>query len=155
MVAASVIFNVEQKPNEKGEDYARRKQDILDRYYQMSTQVARAKFEASVLAKGQGAFSDGERRMFADTTINTKMSVNSINKTSDMLIARANFAESIGENLLDKNLSYDKFKRTPEYKNMLKAYEARLQSIWSGKPSSSNPKPNLPSANSNAERQGI
>jgi len=155
MVAASVIFNVEQKPNEKGEDYARRKSEILDRYYQMSTQVARAKFEASVLAKGQGAFSDGERRMFADTTISTKMSVNSINKTADMLIARANFAESIGDYLLDKSLSYDKFKRTPEYKNMLKAYEARLQSIWSGKPSSSNPKPNLPSANSNAERQGI
>jgi hypothetical protein len=61
MVAANVRFNVEQKPNEKGEDYERRKQDILDRYYQMGTQVARAKFEASKLAQGQGAFSDGER----------------------------------------------------------------------------------------------
>jgi hypothetical protein len=155
MVAASVKFNVEQKPNEKGEDYERRKQDILDRYYQMATQVARAKFEASTLAKGQGAFSDGERRMFADTTISTKMSVNSINKTADMLIARANFAESLADKITDTNMSYDKFRRTPEYQKMLKTYEARLQSIWSGKPraSSGGGRPDLDAAQANIERQ--
>lgn len=154
MVAASVKFNVEQKPNEKGEDYERRKQDILDRYYQMGTQVARAKFEASTLAKGQGAFSDGERKMFADTTISTKMSVNSINKTADMLIARANFAENLANKITDSNMSYDKFRRTPEYQKMLKAYEAKLQSIWAGKPSaSSGNKPDLNSADANIERQ--
>lgn len=155
MVAASVKFNVEQKPNEKGEDYERRKQDILDRYYQMATQVARAKFEASTLAKGQGAFSDGERRMFADTTISTKMSVNSINKTADMLIARANFAESLADKITDTNMSYDKFRRTPEYQKMLKTYEARLQSIWSGKarPSSGGGRPDIDAAQANVERQ--
>ena len=157
MVAANVAFSVEQKPDETSQQYTDRKQAILDRYYQMSTQVARAKFEASTLAKGQGAFSDGERKMFADTTISTKMSVSSMNKTADMLIARANFAESIGEKLLGKEISYDKFRITPEYKSMLKAYEARLQSIWSGnaRPSSSNPRPNLPSADENASRQGV
>ena len=155
MVALNVRFDTPQKPNEKGEDYERRKQDILDRYYQMGTQAARAKFEASLLAKGQGAFSDGERRMFADTTISTRMSVSSINKTSDMLIARANFAESVANKILDNEMSYDKFRRTPEYKNMLKAYEARLQSIWSGNTRSSGGKPNLPSANENAQKQGI
>jgi hypothetical protein len=155
MVQASVKFNVEQKPNEKGEDYERRKQDVLDRYYQMGTQVARAKFEASTLAKGQGAFSDGERRMFADTTISTKMSVNSINKTADMLIARANFAESLADKITDTNMSYDKFRRTPEYQKMLKAYEARLQSIWSGKPraSSSGTRPDLNAAGANVDKQ--
>lgn len=155
MVAASVKFNVEQKPNEKGEDYERRKQDILDRYYQMATQVARAKFEASTLAKGQGAFSDGERKMFADTTISTKMSVNSINKTADMLIARANFAESLADKITDTNMSYDKFRRTPEYQKMLKTYEARLQSIWSGKarPSSSGGRPDLNAAGANVDKQ--
>lgn len=157
MVALNIRFDTPQKPNEKGEDYERRKQDILDRYYQMGTQAARAKFEASVLAKGQGAFSDGERRMFADTTISTKMSVSSINKTSDMLIARANFAETVANKILDNEMSYDKFRRTPEYKNMLKAYEAKLQSIWSGNTRSSGGggKPNLPSANENAQKQGI
>ena len=156
MVALNVKFNIEQKANEKGDDYERRKQDILDRYYQMGTQVARAKFEASTLAKGQGAFSDGERRMFADTTINTKMSVNSLNKTADMLIARANFAESLADKITDTNLSYDKFRRTPEYQKMLKSYESRLQSIWSGKPqSSSGGKADINAATANLEKQGI
>jgi hypothetical protein len=123
----------------------------------MGTQVARAKFEASTLAKGQGAFSDGERRMFAETTISTKMSVSSMNKTADMLIARANFAESVGDKILDSNMSYDKFRRTPEYKKMLTAYEAKLQSIWSGntRAPSGGGRPDINAAGANLERQGI
>lgn len=155
LVAANVAFTVDQKPDETSQQYTDRKQAILDRYYQMGTQVARAKFEASTLAKGQGAFSDGERRMFADTTISTKMSVSSMNKTADMLIARANFAESVGEKLLGKEISFDKFRITPEYKSMLKAYEAKLQSIWSGNtraPSGGN-RPDIDAAQANVERQ--
>lgn len=157
MVAANVAFTVDQKPDETSQEYTDRKQAILDRYYQMGTQVARAKFEASTLAKGQGAFSDGERRMFADTTISTKMSVSSMNKTADMLIARANFAESVAEKLLGKEMSYDKFRITPEYKSMLKAYEARLQSIWSGntRAPSGGGRPDINAAGANLERQGI
>jgi len=157
MVAANVAFSVDQKPDETSQQYTDRKQAILDRYYQMGTQVARAKFEASTLAKGQGAFSDGERRMFAETTISTKMSVSSMNKTADMLIARANFAESVGDKILDSNTSYDKFRRTPEYKNMLKAYEAKLQSIWSGntRAPSGGGRPDINAAGANLERQGI
>jgi hypothetical protein len=155
LVAANVAFTVDQRPDETSQQYTDRKQAILDRYYQMGTQVARAKFEASTLAKGQGAFSDGERRMFADTTISTKMSVSSMNKTADMLIARANFAESVAEKLLGKEMSYDKFRITPEYKSMLKAYEARLQSIWSGntRAPSGGGRPDLDAAQANIERQ--
>ena len=155
LVAANVAFTVDQKPDETSQQYTDRKQAILDRYYQMGTQVARAKFEASTLAKGQGAFSDGERRMFADTTISTKMSVSSMNKTADMLIARANFAESVAEKLLGKEMSYDKFRITPEYKSMLKAYEARLQSIWSGntRPQAGGGRPDIDAAQANVERQ--
>jgi hypothetical protein len=155
MVAANVAFTVDQKPDETSQEYTDRKQAILDRYYQMGTQVARAKFEASTLAKGQGAFSDGERRMFADTTISTKMSVSSMNKTADMLIARANFAESVAEKLLGKEMSYDKFRITPEYKSMLKAYEAKLQSIWSGntRAPSGGGRPDINAAGANLDRQ--
>jgi len=155
LVAANVAFTVDQRPDETSQQYTDRKQAILDRYYQMGTQVARAKFEASTLAKGQGAFSDGERRMFADTTISTKMSVSSMNKTADMLIARANFAESVAEKLLGKEMSYDKFRITPEYKSMLKAYEARLQSIWSGntRAPSGGGRPDLNAAGANLDRQ--
>lgn len=153
MVAANVAFSVPQKPDESSKDYAQRKQDILDRYYQLGTQVARAKFEASTLAKGQGAFSDGERRMFADTTINTKMSVNSINKTADMLLARANFAEKLANSIEDSNLSYDRFRRTPEYQKMLKEYEGELRSIWGGKQaSSSSGNPDLDAAREEAKK---
>ena len=153
MVAANVAFSVPQRPDETSQDYTQRKQDILDRYYQLGTQVARAKFEASTLAKGQGAFSDGERRMFADTTISTKMSVGSINKTADMLIARANFAEKLADSIEDSGLSYDRFRRTPEYQKMLKDYEGQLRSIWGGKQASpSSGKPDLDAAREEARK---
>jgi len=72
-----------------------------------------------------------------------------------MLIARANFAESVANKILDNEMSYDKFRRTPEYKNMLKAYETRLQSIWSGKAPqrSGGARPDLDAAQANIERQ--
>lgn len=153
MVAANVAFSVPQKPDESGAEYKQRKQDILDRYYQIGTQVARAKFEASTLAKGQGAFSDGERRMFADTTISTKQSVNTINKTADMLLARANFAENLANAIEDSNLSYDRFRRTPEYQKMLKSYENELRLIWGGKTASTKGKPDLNAAREAVEKE--
>jgi hypothetical protein len=55
-------------------------------------------------------------------------------------------------------MSYDKFRRTPEYQKMLKEYEAKLQSIWSGKSASSKSskpsgRPDLNAAGANVERQ--
>ena len=156
MTSFNVLFNVEQKPNEKGVDYEQRKADILDRYYQIGTQVARAKFEASRLAVGQGQISNGERTLFADTTINTKMSVNTILKTADMLIARSDFARDLSDKVIEGNVSVDRFKLTPEYKKMEKAYEDRLKAILVGKQgSSSGGKADLNAANANLAKQGI
>lgn len=134
MVAANVAFSVPQKPNENDEQYTDRKQQILDRYYQTATQVARAKFEASKLAQGQGAFSDGERKLFADTTLSMKDSVSTINKKADMLIERANFAQDMSREMSRARMNYDTFVDTPQGQKMIKDYEKRLSSIWTGKP---------------------
>jgi hypothetical protein len=134
MVAANVAFSVPQKPNENNEQYTERKQQILDRYYQTATQVARAKFEASKLAQGQGAFSDGERKLFADTTLSMKDSVSTINKKADMLIERANFAQDMSREMSRARMNYDTFVDTPQGQKMIKDYEKRLSSIWTGKP---------------------
>jgi hypothetical protein len=137
MVAANVAFSVPQKPTENDEQYTERKQQILDRYYQTATQVARAKFEASKLAQGQGAFSDGERKLFADTTLSMKDSVSTINKKADMLIERANFAQSLSREMSRSRMNYDTFVDSPQGQKMIKDYEKRLSSIWTGKPVSS------------------
>jgi hypothetical protein len=137
LVAANIAFSVPQKPNENSEQYKERKQAILDRYYQTATQVARAKFEASKLAQGQGAFSDGERKLFADTTLSMKDSVSTINKKADMLIERANFAQSLSREMSRSRMNYDTFVDSPQGQKMIKDYEKRLSSIWTGKPVSS------------------
>jgi hypothetical protein len=164
ITSMNIALSVPRNPNESNKDYMERKQEVMDRYIEATTLMAQAKFAASLLSKGQGTITDGERKLFADTTINTKMSVNAFNKISDMLIERSKFAEDLGSKLAQNKMQIDDFKQTPEYKKMAREYEGRLSSILrSGRPSSSSAnrssssggKPDLNAAGANLERQGI
>jgi len=157
ITSMNIALSVPRNPDENNKDYMARKQDVMDRYIESTTLMAQAKFAASLLSKGQGTITDGERKLFADTTINTKMSVNSFNKISDMLIERSKFAEDLGGKLARSRMQIDDFKQTPEYKKMASEYEGRLSSILrSGRPSassSSGGRPDLDAAQANIERQ--
>jgi hypothetical protein len=158
ITSMNIALSVPRNPDENNKDYMARKQDVMDRYIEATTLMAQAKFAASLLSKGQGTITDGERKLFADTTINTKMSVNAFNKISDMLIERSKFAESLGGKLAQNKMQIDDFKQTPEYKKMAREYEGRLSSILrGGRPaaSSSGGRPDLNAAGANLERQGI
>jgi hypothetical protein len=156
VTSMNIALSVPRNPDESTKDYTARKQDVMDRYIEATTLMAQAKFAASLLSKGQGTITDGERKLFADTTINTKMSVNSFNKISDMLIERSKFAEDLGSKLARNRMQIDDFKQTPEYKKMAREYEGRLSSILrGGRPaaSSSSGRPDIDAAQANVERQ--
>ena len=156
VTSLNIALSVPRNPNENNKDYTARKQDIMDRYIEATTLMAQAKFAASLLSKGQGTITDGERKLFADTTINTKMSVNAFNKISDMLIERSKFAEDLGGRLAQNKMQIDDFKQTPEYKKMAREYEGRLTSILrSGRPASkpSGGRPDLNAAGANVDKQ--
>jgi hypothetical protein len=164
ITSMNIALSVPREPGENNKDYTERKQGVMDRYIEATTLMAQAKFAASLLAKNQGTITDGERKLFADTTINTKMSVNAFNKISDMLIERSKFAEDLGSKLAQSKMQIDDFKQTPEYKKMAREYEGRLSSILrSGRPSSSSSnrssssssggRPDLDAAQANIERQ--
>ena len=157
VTSMNIALSVPRLPNESGKEYTARKQDVMDRFVEATTLMAQAKFEASRLSKGQGTITDGERKLFADTTINTKMSVNAFNKISDMLIERSKFAENLGSKLAQNKMQIDDFKQTPEYKKMAREYEGRLSAILrGGRPaasSSSGGRPDLDAAQANIERQ--
>jgi hypothetical protein len=156
ITSMNIALSVPRNPDENNKDYMARKQDVMDRYIEATTLMAQAKFAASLLSKGQGTITDGERKLFADTTINTKMSVNAFNKISDMLIERSKFAESLGGKLAQNKMQIDDFKQTPEYKKMAREYEGRLSSILrGGRPaaSSSGGRPDIDAAQANVERQ--
>ncbi len=157
VTSMNIALSVPRNPDESTKDYMARKQDVMDRYIEATTLMAQAKFAASLLSKGQGTITDGERKLFADTTINTKMSVNSFNKISDMLIERSKFAEDLGSKLALNRMQIDDFKQTPEYKKMAREYEGRLSSILRGSrpAASSGGRPDLNAAGANLQRQGI
>jgi len=125
-----IKYNVPKQQGESNKDYEERKQAIYDRGRQVASQAAMLQFQASMLAKGQGAISNNERQLFADTTIGVKDSVSTINKKADMIIERANFAKTVADTLNAKEISLDKFKLTPEYKKLETDYENKLRDIW-------------------------
>jgi hypothetical protein len=126
----NIKYNVAPKQGETKEEYAQRKQEMYDRGRQVASQAAMLQFQASMLAKGQGAISNNERQLFADTTIGVKDSVSTINKKADMIIARADFAKTVSDTINEKGISLDKFKLTPEYKKLETNYENSLRDIW-------------------------
>jgi hypothetical protein len=125
----NIKFNIPQRRDEKREEYEQRKQDVYDRAAQVASQAAYLQFQVSMLAKGQGAISNMERQMFANTTIGVRDTVATMNKKADMIIARADFAQNIADRLTD-GVTIDQFRKTPEYKKMEKDYENKLRNIW-------------------------
>jgi hypothetical protein len=126
----NIKYNIPRKLGEKTSEYEQRKQDVYDRGAQIASQAAYLQFQTSLLAKGQGAISNNERQLFANTTIGVRDSVNTMNKKADMIIERANFAQNLANTLTQKKISLDQFRITPEYKKMEKAYEDNLRNIW-------------------------
>jgi hypothetical protein len=126
----NIKYNIPRKLGEKTSEYEQRKQDVYDRGAQIASQAAYLQFQTSLLAKGQGAISNNERQLFANTTIGVRDSVNTMNKKADMIIERANFAQNLANTLTQKKISLDQFRLTPEYKKMEKAYEDNLRNIW-------------------------
>jgi len=128
-VKLKVKYDVPRNQGESKQDYEDRKQAIIDRSQVAFSQMAQLQFQASMLAKGQGQISDGERRMFSDTTISKNDSVGAINKKADMLIVHSKFAKMVADDLTKMNLSFDKYKQTPEYKKIEKDLESDLMKV--------------------------
>jgi hypothetical protein len=126
---ANINFNIPQKRDETRADYERRKQEVYDRAAQVASQAAYLQFQTSMLAKGQGTITDNERKLFSATTVGVRDSVSTMNKKADMIIERANFAQSVADKLTD-GVSIDQFRKTPEYKKMAANYENKLRNIW-------------------------
>jgi hypothetical protein len=135
--SAAIKLNIANKikpnPGESPADYADRKQAVLDRYYTGISLAAQLQFQASMLAKGQGAISNGERQLFADTTISRKDTPEALKKKADMIIARAEFIQKRAETLDSSGMSLDRYIRSEEGKNAVKEYENRLRSILNPK----------------------
>jgi hypothetical protein len=154
----NIKFNIPQRRDETREEYTQRKQDVYDRAAQVASQAAYLQFQVSMLAKGQGAISNMERTMFANTTVGVRDTVATMNKKADMIIERANFAQKVADKLTD-GVSIDQFRKTPEYKKMEKDYENSLRNIWnpsrSQKQGASSPagKPDLEAARRRLEER--
>lgn len=55
------------------------------------------------------------------------------------LIERSNFEQQVRDSLLDSNMTYEQFRRSPQYQTMLKEYDAKLRGIYQGMTSGANP----------------
>jgi hypothetical protein len=109
--------------------YQERKQALLDQASLGFSKAAQLQFEASKLAQGQGTISDSERKSFAETTISKRDTVGSLRLKADMMIERSKFLEDVSKKLVESDMSYDKWRYSPEGKKAVAEYEARLSAI--------------------------
>jgi hypothetical protein len=101
---------------------------------QMAAQnYAELQIAASQLAKGQGAISDFERQLFARIGVSSDDNAQTMKWKSEALQARAMFDAKASEMWVDyrdaTNGSPDRFKTTPEYKQLVSEYNDQLEAF--------------------------
>lgn len=103
---------------------------------------AQSQLEASQLAKGQGAISDFERRLFAATAMTAEDTPGTLKMKSQALIARGQFDRQVAR-LWEKSKgqfrSVTEFKQSDEYDKLVAEYDAKLGKLLERMPMSGQP----------------
>jgi hypothetical protein len=95
----------------------------------LTSVIAQVNFGFRSLAKGQGAISDFETKLFNSMGLSLKDSADTLQKKIEMMKARAEFERSVANKLEDSNMSHDKFKRSDNYLKLEQEYYDKLTNI--------------------------
>jgi hypothetical protein len=132
--------------DETKQQYDQRVEAVISRFQQIMSLSAENLFGLRDLAKGQGALSNLENNIFASIAP-------SIRDTWQTLIAKTNHSKAraevdikLADAMQELGMSFDKFRRTDEFKEIQAEYDKKLRSIYAGV--------QLPNAPSAAPKQG-
>jgi hypothetical protein len=139
-------INLPKYKDETKQQYEERVEAVISRVQQIMSLSAENLFGLRDLAKGQGALSNLENNIFASIAP-------SIRDTWQTLIAKTNHSKAraevdikLADAMQELGMSFDKFRRTDEFKEIQAEYDKKLRSIYAGV--------QLPNAPSAAPKQG-
>jgi hypothetical protein len=120
------------------------KPDEIARFQYGAMLFAQSQLEASQLAKGQGAISDFERRVFAMTAMTSEDTPGALKMKSKALIARGQFDRQVARLWNSSKGVYrsvNDFKQSDEYDKLVSEYDAKLAKLLETMPVPAMPGP--------------
>jgi len=109
----------------------------IARYQYGAMLFAQSQLEASQLAKGQGAISDFERRLFASTAMTSEDTPGALQMKAKALIARGQFDRQVARlwnSSKGQYRSVNDFKQSDEYDRLVSEYDAKLAKLLENMP---------------------
>ena len=124
---------------ESNRQYEERVNQVIDNLSLLSSKFAEISFTFRSMAAGQGSISNFEQLIFSSMGPTIRDRPRVIQAKAQHLIERSNFEQQVRDSLLDSNMTYEQFRRSPQYQTMLKEYDAKLRGIYQGMTSGANP----------------
>jgi hypothetical protein len=128
-----------KNPGESKQQYDERVQQVLDNLSLLTSRFAEISFGFRSMAQGQGSISNFEQLIFSSMGPTVRDRPRVVQAKAQHMIERANFEEKIRNALLDSNKTFEQFKRSPQYAEMVKEYDAKLRGLYQGMTSGANP----------------
>jgi hypothetical protein len=120
-------------------------QELINDSQLVASQIANINFGFRSLAKGQGAISDFETKMFNAMGPTERDNVQTIIKKIAMLEERAKFEQNLSKELRKSKMDADDFRDSPRYQDLISNYQRTLLGIVSPEKALSKT-PNAPTA---------
>lgn len=125
-------IQLQRNPGETKDQYDARVMDVISNLQQMSSLFAQSIFGLRSLAKGQGAISNLENRIFESMAPTVRDTLQTIMAKTSHAKARADFDQKVADMLLSENMSWDQLRKDTRYREMVRDYDKQLLSIYSG-----------------------
>jgi hypothetical protein len=125
-------INLPKYKDETKQQYDERVEAVISRVQQIMSLSAENLFGLRDLAKGQGALSNLENNIFASMAPSIKDTWQTLTAKTNHSKARAEVDIKLADAMQDSGMSFDKFRRTDEFKEIQAEYDKKLRSIYSG-----------------------
>jgi hypothetical protein len=123
-------INLPKIAGETRQQYDQRVEDVISKTQQALSLFAQVTFGLRSLATGQGSISNFEQVIFDRMGPTVRDTFQTIMAKSKHMEERAKFDEAVKNALVDSNMSFDKYSRTPEYTDLVKNYDNTIRGIY-------------------------
>jgi hypothetical protein len=123
-------INLPKIAGETRQQYDQRVDTVISKTQQALSLFAQVTFGLRSLAAGQGSISNFEQVIFDRMGPSVRDTYQTIMAKTKHMEERAKFDETLKNALVDGNMSFDKFSRTPEYTDLVKNYDTAIRGIY-------------------------
>jgi hypothetical protein len=128
-----------KNPGESKQQYDERVQQVLDNLSLLTSRFAEISFGFRSMAQGQGSISNFEQLIFSSMGPTVRDRPRVVQAKAQHMIERAKFEEGVRDILANSNMTFNEFRKSQEYQNMVNEYDAKLRGLYRGMASGANP----------------